>query len=594
MSDAVIVLIILVAAVGLFVLNRLSVGLVAVLTALALLATGVIDVPTALAGFGDPVVIFIATLFVVSEGLQASGITSWAGRTLTEKAGTRRAPLLVAIMVLSGAVSALITPNGAAAALVPVVATAARRARIAASYLLIPTAFAASAGALLTLSGSPVNILVHEASLEAGGGGFGFFEFALVGLPLLVVTVAVAALFGTLLPDRGKGALVGDLGGHLSTLIEHYALDQGFFRLRVVGALPATALAAHPEVEVVGMQDPGGHPCTLERDFRDGDVLVVTGEPEAVQGAAAALGLVVDTAPLTRETRSALLNQEVGLAEIVVPPRSTVVGRVCFPGMVMGKVTVLGISRMGRDVGARRVELVEGDSLLLHGTWPAVTALAQEDEVLVVDAPELLRRQAPPRGAPAIWTVVVLVGMVVMLASGRVAPAVAGLIAAAALVALRVVTPARVYRSISWQTLLLIGALIPLSVAVRDSGAADMIASWMVGLVGDGHPLLLLLAVFMLTALLGQFISNAATVLVVMPIALAVGADAGISVQTMLMTVAVSGAASLLTPIATPANMIVMGPGGYRFGDYWRLGSLTMVAWLVVGMLLIPVIWGYR
>lgn len=597
MSDATVVLLVLVGAVIAFVTNRVPVGAVAVLTTLTLLTTGVIDVPTALAGFGDPVVLFIATLFVVSEGLEASGVTAWVGRSLTSKVGNR-APLTAAVAGLSGVLSALITPNGAAAAMLPVVMTAARRAQVAASRLLIPMAFGASAGALLTLSGSPVNVLVHEASLEAGGDGFGFFEFAGAGLPLLVGTVVVVAVCGFVLPDRGTGPLVGDLADHLDALVEHYDLDQGFYRLRADAAGPVEALTSWG-VTVVGIQDGDGDPVAAGRpaaqvhDWSPGDILVVTGDADQVRAVADALGLVVVTTPLTRPTRAALLNQEVGVAEVVVPPRSGAVGRTVFPGMeVAPGVTMLGISRLGRDLGTRHVEINEGDALLLHGTWPSVEALAQDDDVLVVHSPELLRRQVPPRGRPAITALGVLVAMVVALATGTVAPAVAGLAAAVAMVVLGVVKPSRVYRAISWQTLVLIGALIPLSVAVRDSGAADLVASRLLDVVGDGHPLLALAAVFVLTALLGQVVSNAATVLVVIPIALAVGADAGIGVQTMLMTVAVAGAASLLTPIATPANMIIMTPGGYRFGDYWRLGGLTMVVWLAVGLVAVPAVWG--
>lgn len=592
MSDATVVLLVLAGAVVAFVTNRVPVGVVAVLTTLALLATGVIDVPTALAGFGDPVVIFIATLFVVSEGLESAGVTAWAGRALTSRVGDRRVPLTGAVAGLSGVLSALITPNGAAAAMLPVVMTASRRARVAASRLLIPMAFGASAGALLTLSGSPVNVLVHEASLDAGGGGFGFFEFAWAGLPLLVGTVVVVALLGFVLPDRGAGPLVGDLGDHLDALVEHYDLEQGFYRLRAETTGPVEALTSQG-VAVVGIQGADGQPVVQVRDWRPGDVLVVTGDPGRVRDVADALGLVVVTTPLTHQTREALIDQEVGLAEVVVPPRSAAVGRTVFPGMQVGPgVTVLGVSRLGRDLGARHVEIAEGDALLLHGTWPAVEALAHDDEVLVVHSPELVRRQVPPHGRPAVTAVAVLVAMVVALASGKVAPAVAGLGAAVAMVALGVVKPSRVYRAISWQTVVLIGALIPLSVAVRDSGAADTVASRLLDVVGDGHPLLALAAVFVLTALLGQVVSNAATVLVVIPIALAVGADAGIRPATMLMTVAVAGAASLLTPIATPANMIIMAPGGYRFGDYWRLGALTMVVYLAVCLTVVPAVWG--
>lgn len=181
--------------------------------------------------------------------------------------------------------------------------------------------------------------------------------------------------------------------------------------------------------------------------------------------------------------------------------------------------------------------------------------------------------------------------MVGLLVTGIVPPAVAALLAALAMVALRVVRTDLVYRAIPWQTIIVIGALIPLSTAIQTSGAAEQIATPIVDVVGSHSPYLLLSLLFMLTALLGQFISNVATVLVVIPIAVAAAVDSGVSVQATLILVALAGAASLLTPIATPANMIVMHPGGYRFSDYWRLGIVTMVAWFVVAMVVIPLWW---
>lgn len=417
MTDATLTLLVLVASVVLFVWNRLPVGVVAVLTALALAATGVLTPEQAIAGFGDPVVLFIATLFVLSEGLQASGVTAWAGRTLLAHAGTRRTPVLLAVMALAAALAALVTPNGAAAAALPVMVHVARHAGLATSRLAIPLAYAASAGALLTLSGSPVNVIVADALVESTGRRFGFFEFAAVGAPLLVVTVVVAVLLGDrLLP-----------GGHAP---DRHAPDD----------VPATVAAPAP-------------------------------------------------------------------------------------------------------------------------------------------------------GRRAAWAVGVLVVTVALIATGALSPVVAGLVGAVGMVLTGATSVDRALRAIPWETLVLIAGLVPLSVAVAQSGAADLLADVVVGVVpeGDGH--LLLAALFLLTVALGQFVSNAATVLVVTPIALAAGGTVGIAAEPVLMLVAAAGAASFLTPIATPANMIVKDAGGYRFGDYWRLGLVLTAAWLVVAVLLIPVVW---
>jgi di/tricarboxylate transporter len=282
----------------------------------------------------------------------------------------------------------------------------------------------------------------------------------------------------------------------------------------------------------------------------------------------------------------------VGVAEVVVAPRSGLVGQRVFPGQVRRSgLTVLGVRRLGRERGARPTTVAEGDMLLLHGPWPAVEDLARDDEVLVVDDPGLLRRQAAPLG-PAAWRALGVLGVfVVLVATGIVPPAVAGLIGAVGMVVTGALTPQHAYRAVSWQTVVLIGGLIPLSVAISSSGAADLVAGHLVDLVGNGSPRLLLAALFVLTLALGQVVSNTATVLVVAPIAVAAAHDAGVGVAPMLMVVAVAGAASFLTPIATPANMIVMGPAGYRFGDYWKLGMITTLGWFVVAVGVVPVIW---
>src|SRR5215475_11555013 len=203
MSQATLSLVIVGVAIALFIWNRIPVEAVAIGTALMLYFTGLVDTSTLFSGFGDAVIVFMAALFVVSEGLEASGVTAWVSGTLARFAGRAYTRVLVAVMALGAAISAVITVNGAAAALVPV--AVARRARILPSQVLIPLAYGCSAGALLTLGGSPVNVIVHDASRDNGRPGFGYFEFALVGAPLVLATIATAALFARrLLPERAS------------------------------------------------------------------------------------------------------------------------------------------------------------------------------------------------------------------------------------------------------------------------------------------------------------------------------------------------------------------------------------------------------
>jgi di/tricarboxylate transporter len=248
-----------------------------------------------------------------------------------------------------------------------------------------------------------------------------------------------------------------------------------------------------------------------------------------------------------------------------------------------GDLVVLAVQRNGEDVGPEDTTLAIGDTLLLQGTWDALDRNLVDPGVLVVDAPEHIRRQAVPLGPGAKRAIGVLAGMVVPLSTGLVPAAVAGLLAGCAMVLLRVLTVEQAYRGISWTTVVLVGGMISLSTAMVG----------LVRIVGDAGPYALLLGLFLLTGTLGQLISNMATALIVIPIAISAAADMNVSAQPVLMAVAVSAVASFLTPVATPANLMVMEPGGYRFGDYWKLGLPLLVLFGAVAVLLVPNFWPF-
>jgi di/tricarboxylate transporter len=254
------------------------------------------------------------------------------------------------------------------------------------------------------------------------------------------------------------------------------------------------------------------------------------------------------------------------------------------------ELVILAVSHYGNDTGPGLVELEAGDALLLYGTWDAVDTLVDDRDIVVVDSPDLVRRQVP-LGPRARQAGAVLVGMVVLLAFGIVPPAVAGLLGALGMVLTRVLTSAQAYRAVSWETVVLVGGLIPLSTAIQRSGAGDDIAQVVLDVVGTDRPVLLLVAVFVLTSVMGLVLSNTATVLIVLPIGLAAAAEGGVAVQPMMMTLAVAASAALLTPVQTPGNMMIMAPAGYRFGDYWKLGLPLLLLWLAVSVAVIPVVW---
>jgi di/tricarboxylate transporter len=520
MSQESITFLILAATVLVFIWDRLPVAVVAVGVALSLRATGVLDLEQALGGFGDPTVIFIASLFVVSEALDATGVTAWAGQELVARAGASRARVLVLMLLLVALLTALISVNGSVAALLPVVAVIAVRLRISPSLLMMPLAFGAHAGSLLALTGSPVNVIASESADDAGVGRFGFFEFALVGIPLVAGTIAIVVLFGErLLPARSVRSITRDFSDLAHTLVDEYALEV----------------------------DPG-----------------------------------------------TVLSRRYGLAEVVVPPRSPLVGEKVFPGMVTdsGDLAVLAVQRKGEDRPGY-TDLAAGDTLVLQGTWRALEHRLDDSDLLVVDQPDLVRRQVVPLGAGARRMLLVLAAMVVLLVTGAVPPAVAGLLAAGAIVVSGVLTIDRAFRGIAWTTVVLVAGMIPLSTAMVQTGAAERLADGLVDTVGGLGRYALLAGLVLLTLVLGQLISNMATALIVIPIAVSTAAETGVSPKPFLMGVCVAAAAAFLTPVATPANLMVMEPGGYRFGDYWKLGLPLLALFGIVAVFLVPTIWSF-
>ena len=452
MSQSTITFLVLGAAVAVFVWDRLPVAVVAVGVALSLWATDVLELEEALAGFGDPTVIFIASLFVVSEALDATGVTAWAGQRLMDAVGQSRTRLVFLTMLLVAGVTALISVNGAVAALLPVAVLLAIRLGRSPSQLLMPVAFAAHAGSLLVLTGTPVNVIVSDAAEDAGVGGFGFFEFALVGVPLLAGTIAFVLLFGErLLPERTARSIPPDLSDLARTLARQYSLEH-----------------------------------------------------------------------------DRLITRERGVAEVVVSPRSELIGAQTYPGQVTdsGDFVVLGVQRRGDDL-EEEATLAVGDTLLLRGPGRARAGTsAAIPDVLVVDQPERIRRQAVPLGTG--------LGACCSCSPGDGGPArdrrasrcgVAGLLAAGAIVLLGALTIDQAYRGISWTTVILVGGMISLSTAMTTTGAAAELADGLVDLVGDSGGHALLLGLFVLTAVLGQLISNMATALIVIPIALSAAAS---------------------------------------------------------------------
>jgi di/tricarboxylate transporter len=266
-----------------------------------------------------------------------------------------------------------------------------------------------------------------------------------------------------------------------------------------------------------------------------------------------------------------------------------------------GDLIVLAVQRGGNEIAVQDeglgkqsgVILQAGDTMLLQGTWQALDVRLADPDVLVVSSPDLVRRQAVPMGPGAKQAVAILVAMVILLATGVVPPAVAGLLAAGAMILAGIMSVEQSYRTIGWTTVILVGAMMPLSTAMVETGAAKLLADRLVALVGGAGPYALLAGLFVLTAVLGQLISNTATALIVIPIGVAAATSMGVSPKPVLMSTAVAAAGAFLTPIATPTNLMVMGPGGYEFNDYWKLGLPLLIWFFFMSVFYVPLIWRF-
>lgn len=518
MSPAAITLVILGLVVVVFILDRLPVMAVALSVPVVLWATGILDVNEAFGSFGDPTIIFIASLFVVSEALDATGVTAWVGELVLKAAGESRTRLLVVIMAMVAVTTAIITPNGSVAALTPVVVMMAIRAKRSPSELLLPLAFGAHAGSVLMLTGSPVNLVIADYVYEATGKQVGLFSFSVLGAALVLGTIVLVVILGPkLIPTRSPSRTLQDLGGHSLVLSEQYKLEE-----------------------------------------------------------------------------EGLLSRDGGVMETQIPPRSAFVGQRVHPGMrtTSGKLIIVAVQHRGQSkLGVHTLQV--GDTVLFRGTWDDLNWAAEDPNILVVDDPELVRRQAVPLGPGAKTTLSILGVMVILLAGNLVPAAIAGLLAALAIIVLRVISVQQVYEGIGWTTVILVGGLMPLSTAMEKSGAAELLADGLVEAVGSWGPYALLGGLFLVTTVLGQLISNMATAFIVVPVGLAAAAQMDVSPLPILMSVMVFAAAALLTPIATPANLVVMEAAGYRFGDYWKMGGVLMALYAAVGIVLVPMIWPF-
>ena len=608
-GDILLVLGLLLATILLFASDRLRMDFVAILVLLALMMSGLLAPKEALAGFGDPLVVLIAGLFVIGEGLFRTGVAFAIGNWLLGVAGNSETRLLVLLMLVVAGLSAFMSNTGAVAVFIPVALNLSTKANVPANRLLMPMAFAGSLGGMLTLIGTPPNLVVSNLLSREGMTPFNFFSFTPVGLLILVVTIIFIVLIGRfLLPKDGgpKGNAQDRLS--LEDLISAYGVKDQLFRLCVESDSPLVGqtlgqvqLRTRFDVIVIGLErqsrgKPVVMPALIQTEYSAGDIIYLAGTEQRV---AELLRTLAGMRRLTFEAQQKqIVAQELGLAEVLLTPRSRLVGQTIKDAHFRERygLSVLGILRMGQpmrgDFLATRLDF--GDSLLVGGGWRHIDLLqAEQTDFSVLTIPREMDEVAPYRER-APWALAIVAGMLGLMTFDILPSVTAVLLAGLAMVLARCVTMEEAYKSINWQSIILIAGMLPMATALNKTGALELIVTGLVESLGTLGPLALMAGLFVLTSVFSQFISNTATAVLVAPIALGAATSMELSPYPFLMAVALAASTAFSTPMASPVNTLVLGPGGYRFNDFVKMGVPLQLLAMALTLLVVPLIFPFR
>ncbi|SEM88166.1 SLC13 family permease [Nitrosomonas marina] len=588
--------------------------MVAVGALLACAITGLVSYTDAFLGFSHPAVITVACILILSAGLQSSGAVDWLTRWLLPvKSGPTLS--MVALTCLAAVLSGFMNNVGALAILIPVALQMAARLNMPPGQILMPVAFGSILGGMTTMIGTPPNLIVSGIRAETTElGYFSMFDFAPVGISVAIVGVLFITLFGwRLVPERKQAGSEGfDLSAYLTEA--RVPEDSKAVGMRLHEAEAALSAA---DAQVVGLvrNDVRVTPASLSRKIYANDILIIEAEAEPLANALSSLGLVLEEAktdeqtsdednsePQKNEKKAAAQNEqsdnekdkkpgssELILAEYVILPASFLVNR--SPSMIALRtrygVNLLALSRTGSRTMARlrTIQFRAGDVLLLQGPPDALAEFAENTGCV----PLAERTLRIPDKRKALLSGLILLSAIGIIVSGVLPPAIAFLCGVLAVTGLQIVPLRNAYQVIDWSVIVLLAALIPVASAMQSTGVADLIARGLLESLAQGHAIIALGLILIVTMTLSDVMNNAATAAVMCPIALGTANQLGVNPDAFLMAVAVGASCAFLTPIGHQNNTLILGPGGFRFGDYWRLGLPLEI--LVVSVSIPMLIW---
>lgn len=601
MSALVIVLALLAAAIVMFAINKPRLDAVALIMLTALPFTGVLTMGEALAGFSDSNIVLIAALFVIGDGLVRTGVAQRLGDWLIVKAGNSEIRLIVLLMIVVCGLGATMSSTAVTAIFIPVVLRISQTAGIGPSRLMMPLSMAALISGMTTLVATAPNLVVNGELERHGIEGFRFFSFTPFGLPILVLGIIYMSFARRWLTVTKEEKASGRPS--LADWIEEYKLADREYRLRVTAQSP---LVGKTLAELNLRSSSGASIVAIERNRKfSGEMLRPTANTELMADDILLVDLFAAGHNIDRLRQQFALeemplsgayftdrSQEIGMAEVIVPPTSDLIGQTLVEAEFRTRfeLTVVGLRR---GIVAHQGSLLDealktGDTLLLIGPWKDIERLKSDGHDLAiiklpVELDEVL--PAPGKAPQALACLALVVGLMV---SGLIPNVQAALIGCLLMGALGCVNLVSAYRSIDWKTLVLIVGMLPFSIALQRTGGVDLAADGLRALTAGAGDRAVLATLFAITALLGMFISNTATAVLMAPVALAVAHELHVSPYPFAMIVALAASTAFMTPVSSPVNTLVVTPGNYTFGDFVRIGVPFSIIVLIVCAILVP------
>ena len=604
--DLALVLLLLAAAVAMFVRSRPRMDVVALIVIGALPFTGTITIGEALAGFSDPNIILIALLFVLGEALVRTGVARRLGDWINRTAGGSEVKLLILLMLSVAGLGAFMSSTAVVAIFIPVVLRICANTGMAASRLLMPVSFAALISGMMTLVATAPNLVVNAELMRQGEDGFHFFSITPFGLAILVLGVIYMVLVRRWLPDHRSENEQTPRRPTFRDFIDRYHLADRELRVRVrpdsafVGQRLSELQPRPAGIRALAIERRVGRRRSLVRptgatELLADDVLLLDVQDTHVANSEVASQMGFEILPLGATHRYLTdRTQELGMAEVMIPAESNLIGHTVQEARIRDEsgLTVIGLRRGQEAIstGLLQERLQLGDILLVTGFWSDIRQLQHDVRELVPLSLPAEMEEVLPAHDKAPYALGILALVIGLMVTGIVPNVHAVLIGILLLGLTGAIDLPSAYRSINWQILVLIVGMMPFSLALQRTGAIDMVAVGLVNALGEGSPRLILAAVFVVTAVLGMFISNTATAILMAPIALALAAQIGASPYPFAMTVALAASTAFMTPVSSPVNTLVVSPGNYSFGDFIRIGVPFSIIALIVTVFLVPLL----